>query len=28
MLFAFIAGCGYISGGQFNPAVALGLVVA
>ncbi|MBL0870441.1 MAG: aquaporin [Phycisphaerales bacterium] len=28
VLFAFIAGCGYISGGQFNPAVALGLVVA
>lgn len=27
-LFVFIAGCGYISGGQFNPAVAVGLVVA
>jgi len=28
ILTAFIAACGYISGGQFNPAVSLGLVVA
>jgi MIP family channel proteins len=27
-LFVFIAGCGYISGAQFNPAVSIGLIVA
>ncbi|MBX9735995.1 MAG: aquaporin [Phycisphaerales bacterium] len=28
ILFCFVAGCAYISGGQFNPAVSLGLVIA
>lgn len=27
-LIVFVTGCGYISGGQFNPAVAIGLVIA
>lgn len=28
ILFVFVAACGYISGGQFNPAVSIALVVA
>lgn len=28
ILFAFIAGCGYISGAHFNPAVTFGAVIA
>ncbi|MGD9690709.1 MAG: aquaporin [Phycisphaerales bacterium] len=28
ILFVFVAGCAYISGSQFNPAVSIGLVVA
>lgn len=28
ILFVFVSGCGYISGGQFNPVVSLGLSAA